>query len=346
MGWRYLYLAAGSLVLVLSFARVLLIRFHETPKYLLSRGRDEEVVAFLHELAKTYNRPCDLTLEDLQACGETTTLATTSTTTSDATTGKSLLAELLANFRGLFQTRSLTKSVTLIWISWMLIGLSYPLFYLYLPEYLASRNISENHKDATLEQHSSTVWRDYTLTNLMAIPAPLLAGWMGQPRRRSLGRKWIMILGALLAGPSLYPIFPSIPLFYNIQIVGKLLTAMQSHSLLLHSMHTLHNPPPNPRLELRHLVLHQHLLQHFIRLDARDDADRASGDGEWDCAGAEQGYGDCGCGGCVGVGGGGDGVAACLLRVAWAGGFGGGFSLIEGGRGGREGKREGVERGD
>lgn len=69
MGWRYLWFALGGFVFVLSLLRVTLIRLQETPKFLLTRQRDAEVIEELSGIAKKYNRPFTLTLEQLESCG-------------------------------------------------------------------------------------------------------------------------------------------------------------------------------------------------------------------------------------------------------------------------------------
>jgi len=45
----------------MSLARVVVVRLEETPKYLLIKGKDEEVVTMLTGLAEKYGRPCSLT---------------------------------------------------------------------------------------------------------------------------------------------------------------------------------------------------------------------------------------------------------------------------------------------
>jgi hypothetical protein len=105
-------------VLVLSILRVTVIRLNETPKYLLTKGYDREVVECFQKIAKKYNRPCNLTLEQLQACGQI-----------QSTYGGSRygFVEFWAHMKGLFQTKKLGLSTSLIWLSWTLIGLAYPL---------------------------------------------------------------------------------------------------------------------------------------------------------------------------------------------------------------------------
>lgn len=182
MGWRYVYFSCGALILVMSILRVTVIKFHETPKFSVSNNDDEAVVRTLGMIATKYNRPFSLTVEQLQACGQIQT----------AHAKRSFsFSELLVHYRGLFSSRTDTLSVILIWFSWALIGMAYPLFYYFLSEYLESRG-------ATFGDGSAySTWRDYTITNLLAIPGPIIAGLMCQTRL--LGRKYTMTIGGLLS---------------------------------------------------------------------------------------------------------------------------------------------------
>lgn len=114
MGWRYLYYTSGAFVFVLSVARVTVLRFNETPKYLLCKGMDEEVVKTLQDLATKHNRSCSLTVEQLEQCGSITTAHAKA---------KFSVSEILVHYRGLFATRTLGYSTCLLWFSWSLIGI-------------------------------------------------------------------------------------------------------------------------------------------------------------------------------------------------------------------------------
>lgn len=181
MGWRYLFYTSGALVFLMSIARVLVIRFLETPKYLLCQGKDEEVVQTFRTLADKYHRECDLTVEQLKACGEVSTAHARSNNS---------IAELLIHVRGLFSTRKLALSTGMVWFSWALIGLGYSLYYVFLPDYLASRAADTGNSSPYL------VWRNYAITNLMAIPGPIIAGFMCETKL--FGRKYTMAIGAIL----------------------------------------------------------------------------------------------------------------------------------------------------
>jgi hypothetical protein len=181
MGWRYLFYTSGALVFILSIARVLVIRFHETPKFLLCQGRDEDVVKTLQDLATKHNRVCHLTLEQLQAHGPIH---------STHAQNRASLSEVAVHVRGLFATRTLALSTALVWFSWALIGLGYALYYVYLPEYLASRGASSGASSPNI------TWRNYAITNLCAVPGPILAGFMCE--MPIFGRRRTMAIGALV----------------------------------------------------------------------------------------------------------------------------------------------------
>lgn len=180
MGWRYVMYTAGALVFIMSILRITVIRLKETPKYLLAEGRDADVVTGFQKMAAKYNRPCSLTLEMLEACG-----------TIQGTHGKTRfsVSELLVHLRGLFATKTIGLSTCLIWLSWTLIGLAYPLFYVFLGTYLTTRGANFN-----VSTYDS--WRNYALVNISSIPGPMLAGYMAN--WKVLGRKYTMVIGALL----------------------------------------------------------------------------------------------------------------------------------------------------
>lgn len=89
------------------------IRLKETPKYLLAKGQDQEVVDTFKAIATKYNRPCSLTIHELDECGPI-----------KSTYGKTRygFSEFMAHLRGLFATKKLGFSTFLIWLSWTLIG--------------------------------------------------------------------------------------------------------------------------------------------------------------------------------------------------------------------------------
>ncbi|CAL5873027.1 uncharacterized protein PFLUO_LOCUS7296 [Penicillium psychrofluorescens] len=187
-GWRYIWYASGAFVFVLSVLRVVVVRLEETPKFLLTEGKDEQAVRVLNNIANRYNRPCSLTIERLRACGET---AHRETTTAGMTQRLISPSEVAFHFRGLYATRKMALSTSLVWFSWLLIGLAYPLYNVFLPTYLASRG-------AAFGQPSEYItWRNYAINNTCGIFGPVLAGFMCRSGW-FWGRRGTMIIGAIV----------------------------------------------------------------------------------------------------------------------------------------------------
>lgn len=186
MGWRYVFFTGGALVFVMSVLRVAVVRLRETPKYLLGIGDDAGAVEALRAIAIKYDRPCTLTAEQLTACGDVQSAHNSSSSSSKSRFW--LGGETLVHVRGLFATPLIARSTLMVWLSWTLIGLAYPLFHVFLPDYLAARG-------AALDVSTRDRWRNYMLVNVSGIFGPVLAGFMCNTR--ILGRRYTMVVGAL-----------------------------------------------------------------------------------------------------------------------------------------------------
>lgn len=64
MGWRYEVIILGAVTLLVFFLRYFIFPFHESPKFLLGKGKEQEAIDVLHKIAK-FNRapPPVLTVE-------------------------------------------------------------------------------------------------------------------------------------------------------------------------------------------------------------------------------------------------------------------------------------------
>jgi hypothetical protein len=184
-GWRYVWFANGALVFVFSILRITVIRLRETPKFLLGEGRDAEVVETLQFIAKKYHRPCSLTLDHLEACG------VTGLNKPEHAKPRFSFSEVWVHLKGLYATKKMGLSTTLVWWSWLLIGLAYPLYNVFLPTYLATRGAALGGLTA------SQTWGDYALANFSSIPSPIFAGLMCKSKW-FWGRRGTMIIGALM----------------------------------------------------------------------------------------------------------------------------------------------------
>lgn len=63
MGWRYEVIVLGGMTLLVFCLRFFVFPFHESPKFLVAKGREQEAIDVLHKIAK-FNRapPPTLTL--------------------------------------------------------------------------------------------------------------------------------------------------------------------------------------------------------------------------------------------------------------------------------------------
>lgn len=120
-GWRYIWYSSGALVFVMSVLRITVIRLKETPKFLLGEGKDAEVVETLQFIANKYNRHCSLTLEQLEACGVTGQAAYGGRRASIShAKRRASITEIWVHLKGLYVTKRIGLSTTLIWFSWLL----------------------------------------------------------------------------------------------------------------------------------------------------------------------------------------------------------------------------------
>lgn len=64
MGWRYEVIIIGAITFIVFIARFFVFRFYESPKFLLSRGREQEAIDVLHKIAKFNGSPAPLLTVD------------------------------------------------------------------------------------------------------------------------------------------------------------------------------------------------------------------------------------------------------------------------------------------
>jgi hypothetical protein len=127
MGWRYTMITLGRLSLAFTFIRIFIFKLPETPRYLLSQGRDQDAVEAVNYVARQNGKPEPLTigmLRDIDArLGATSCESETRTKLST----KAIISENMEAFRGqhyraLFATRKLSTQTLIIWSIWLTLG--------------------------------------------------------------------------------------------------------------------------------------------------------------------------------------------------------------------------------
>lgn len=120
MGWRWFLIAMGGMTVVMFLVRFGLFTIYESPKYLMGKGRDNEAVRIVHEVARRNGKTTALTVEDLKACEPEGYVHETKV--ADAV--KRRLQDVkFDRVRALFATRKLALSTGLIMVVWAFIGL-------------------------------------------------------------------------------------------------------------------------------------------------------------------------------------------------------------------------------
>lgn len=188
-GWRYCWYVNSGIVMGAALLRLIVLKLDETPKFLISVGKDEEAFAAVQKLAAKYNRPCSLTLEQLKECGEIEkTYFDSKKATSFTTALKELWATTKVNIKILFSNKVVIRSTSLILLSWLFIGISYSVFYNFLYIYIASHGGDSG-------STNYYVYRNATIDNFVGIFGPILAGFIIQIPK--VGRRGTMMIGSI-----------------------------------------------------------------------------------------------------------------------------------------------------
>jgi hypothetical protein len=123
MGWRWFLITMGGLTVLMFLARIGFFTIYESPKYLMGKGRDEEAVRIVHEVARRNGKTTWLTIDALRAC-EPEGYQRRGTTVANVV--KRTLEDVrLDRVGALFRTRKLALSTGLIMTVWAFIGLGF-----------------------------------------------------------------------------------------------------------------------------------------------------------------------------------------------------------------------------
>jgi MFS family permease len=68
MGWRYFVIVMGGISMIEFFLRFVVFTIFESPKFLMGKGRDEDAVKIVHEVARRNGKTSDRGLFFHRAC--------------------------------------------------------------------------------------------------------------------------------------------------------------------------------------------------------------------------------------------------------------------------------------
>lgn len=191
-GWRYLLFTLGVITLFVFFARLLIFRFQESPKFLLYRGRDDEAIKVLEHIAHYNKSECSISLADFEAL-EADTRSNDPTPTSNKTQASTVLTQTLrrelSRLKLLFANRSIIQLTLSVWLIYALDYTSFTITGAFLPTILLR-------KTRSLRQ----TYLSYILIYTAGIPGVCL----GSALYLSSSRRPALLLSSFLFGTCLF----------------------------------------------------------------------------------------------------------------------------------------------
>ncbi|KAH9882242.1 hypothetical protein J1614_001414 [Plenodomus biglobosus] len=198
MGWRYNVIVLGCMTLAVFFLRYFVFTFHESPKFLLSRGREAEAIEILHKIAK-FNKvaPPTLTLEMFAAIDEADSQHSAAPQSTTATTKAvvSGFGKEVKRLKGIFTNRLSCFIFILLAVAYMGDYWSFNLAGSFLPIILLRNNVDNGRGSV------SDTYKQYIIIYTPGIIGAVLA--LISVQMPLLGRKWSLVFSAICQGLSM-----------------------------------------------------------------------------------------------------------------------------------------------
>ncbi|KAK3171289.1 hypothetical protein OEA41_003373 [Lepraria neglecta] len=191
-GWRWFLIAMGLMAMIMFCCRFFLFTLYESPKFLMGRGKDEEAVRVVHEVARRNGKTSNLTLADLEVFNQVGQQGTD----ASAALKRKLEKVNLTHVRALFASPKLARSTSLIMLIWAFIGLGFPLYNAFLPYIQATRGAKFG------DSSTYITFRNQVIIAVLGIPGALLGGALVEIPR--FGRKGALALSTALTGVFLF----------------------------------------------------------------------------------------------------------------------------------------------
>lgn len=197
----------GAMAIAFGLIRIFIFKIPESPRYLLSKGRDDKAVEAVNYIARFNKKPETLIIEMFLAidrkfeppfdpnnipfrkCG------LTPIPIDFETTKLKLRSYTSFSYRKLFTGRKMIQHTTMIFLVWLTVGVAYPLYFAFITSYLETKssysvNSSLNH-----------TYMVYCIVSAVGVVGPIAAGFCVET---PLGRRWMMSISAILTGVFLF----------------------------------------------------------------------------------------------------------------------------------------------
>lgn len=197
----------GAIAILFGVIRIFAFKMPESPRYLLSKGRDAEAVEAVNYIARYNGKPETLTLDMLAAIDARLGNASTSPEQGDMITHTAprmsymdMLRESFKDYsansyRKLFAGREMAQHTLVTFLIWLTIGIAYPLYFAFITSYLSTK---DTYSANTSLSHTYMV---YCIVSAVGVIGPVAAGFCVETR---LGRRWMMAISAILTGVFLF----------------------------------------------------------------------------------------------------------------------------------------------
>lgn len=195
----------GLIAISFALIRIFAFKIPESPRYLLSKGRDVEAVEAVNYIARYNGKPETLTIDMLQAIDIQLSHSSLDahTGTNTRPTGLSqvqIFKESLkdydtSSFKKLFTGRALIQHTSITFFIWLTIGIAYPLYFAFITSYLETKS---TYSAGSSLDHTYMI---YCIVSAVGVVGPVAAGFCVETR---LGRRWMMALSAILTGVFLF----------------------------------------------------------------------------------------------------------------------------------------------
>jgi hypothetical protein len=194
----------GLFAVVMGLIRILAFKIPESPRFLLSKGRDVDAVEAVNYIARYNGKQETLTIDMLQAIdaqfAQASGAGIAAAQSSKGLTKMQLLKESLtdyesSNFKKLFKGRGMAQHTSVTFLIWLTLGIGYPLYFAFITSYLQTK---KSYSAGSGLSHTYTI---YCIVSAVGVLGPIAAGFCVETR---MGRRWMMAISAILTGVFLF----------------------------------------------------------------------------------------------------------------------------------------------
>lgn len=182
-------LTIGGMAFFMFLCRFVFFTLYESPKYLMGKGKDEDAVKIVHEVARRNGKTSNLTIEDLQLLDREGHQGTDAAAALSRKLG-------LKHVHALFATPKLAYSTSLVMLIWAFIGLGFPLYNAFLPYIQSTRGLEFG------DGSTYITYRNSLIIAVLGIPGALIGGVLVEVPR--FGRKGALAVSTALTGVFLF----------------------------------------------------------------------------------------------------------------------------------------------